>query len=199
MRNQKRRASNSSDSGEETSSPPLNSSLLSQLDNSEFSDVTLNVSGKEIHCHKSILVARSHFFETMFNSSYKESGTTSITLEDVQIDLFENLLEFMYSDSIQINLKTVFDVLSLADRFGMNSFKMKCDILLSQHININTVCLIFKYSNEFNLNRLKETCLCYMEENYDGVIYSSGFEELDKDEMLRIIRLCKDKGKKLPI
>ena len=32
-----------------------------------------------------------------------------------------------------------------------------------------------------------------MEENYDEVIYSSGFEELDKDEMLLIIRLCKDK------
>ncbi len=32
-----------------------------------------------------------------------------------------------------------------------------------------------------------------MEENYDEVIYSSGFEELEKDEMLKIIRLCKDK------
>lgn len=55
------------------------------------------------------------------------------------------------------------------------------------------MCIIFKYANEYNWDRLKETCLAYMEENYDEVIYSSGFEELDKDEMLKIIRLCKDK------
>jgi len=35
-----------------------------------------------------------------------------------------------------------------------------------------------------------------MEENYDEVIYSAGFEDLDKDEMLKIIRLCKEKNLK---
>ena len=61
---------------------------------------------------------------------------------------------------------------------------------------MNTVCLIFKYANEFNIDRLKETCMVYMEENYDEVIYSAGFEELDRDEMLKIIRLCKYTGQK---
>jgi len=35
-----------------------------------------------------------------------------------------------------------------------------------------------------------------MEENYDEVIYSAGFEDLDKDKMLKIIRLCKEKNRK---
>ena len=90
----------------------------------------------------------------------------------------------------------MFEVLSLADWFGVTSFKDKADILLSKYITVNTVCFIFKYANEFNLTRLKETCLVYMEENYDEVIYSAGFEELDKDEMLKIIRLCKEKNLK---
>lgn len=90
----------------------------------------------------------------------------------------------------------MFDILLLADRFGVTSFKEKSDILLSKHITVSTVCFIFKYANEFNLARLKETCLVYMEENYDEVIYSAGFEELDKDEMLKIIRLCKEKAGK---
>ena len=112
------------------------------------------------------------------------------------------LLRFIYCDDIEIDIKNVFDILSLADRFNVVSFKDKCDVLLSKYVTVNTVCLIFKYANEFNLVRLKETCLVYMEENYDEVIYSNGFEELDKDEMLKIIRLCKDKnqpfGKKRP-
>ena len=94
---------------------------------------------------------------------------------------------------MKINIKTSFDMLSLADEYGVVSFKEKCEILLSKYITVTTVCVIFKYANEYNCERLKETCLVYMEENYDEVIYSSGFEELDKDEMLKIIRLCKDK------
>lgn len=90
----------------------------------------------------------------------------------------------------------MFDVLVLADWFGVTSYKEKADILLSKYITVNTVCFIFKYANEYNLTRLKETCLVYMEENYDEVIYSAGFEELDKDEMLKIIRLCKEKNLK---
>jgi len=112
-----------------------------------------------------------------------------------------NLLEFIYSDQIQLNLRLMFDLLALADWFGVTSFKDKSDILLSQHISVTTVCLIFKYANEFNLTWLKETCLVFMEENYDEVIYSAGFEELEKDEMLKIIWLCKDKnakGAKIP-
>jgi len=90
----------------------------------------------------------------------------------------------------------MFDILQLADWFGVTSYKEKADILLSWYITVNTVCFVFKYANEFNLTWLKETCLVYMEENYDEVIYSAGFEELDKDEMLKIIRLCKEKNLK---
>ena len=84
-------------------------------------------------------------------------------------------------------------MLSLADEYGVTSYKEKSEIYLCKYVIVPTVCLIFKYANEFNCDRLKETCLVYMEENYDEVIYSSGFEELDKDEMLKIIRLCNDK------
>jgi len=92
----------------------------------------------------------------------------------------------------------MFEILSLADWFGVTSYKEKSDILLSKYITVNTVCFIFKYANEFNLTRLKETCLVFMEENYDEVIYSAGFEELDKDEMLKIIWLCKENNNQRP-
>jgi hypothetical protein len=35
----------------------------------------------------------------------------------------------------------------------------------------------------------------FTEENHQEVITSAGFEELDKDEMLRIVRVGKDKKK----
>ena len=51
------------------------------------------------------------------------------------------------------------------------------------------MCNIFKYANTFNCERLKDTCLLFTEENYQEVISSAGFEDLDKDEILKIIRM----------
>jgi hypothetical protein len=54
---------------------------------------------------------------------------------------------------------------------------------------VDSVCQIFKYANNFNCERLKETCLLFTEENHKEVITSAGFEELDKEEMLQIVRV----------
>ena len=78
----------------------------------------------------------------------------------------------------------------------MNSFKKKCEMILAQHISIETVCQIFKYANNFNCERLKETCLLFTEENYNDVVASQGFEDLDKEEIIKIIRLGNSNKKK---
>ena len=73
----------------------------------------------------------------------------------------------------------------------MQAIKRKCEHILAQCISVENVCNIFKYANTFNCERLKETCLLFTEENYQDVISSAGFEDLDKDEILKIIRMGK--------
>lgn len=73
----------------------------------------------------------------------------------------------------------------------MPSIKKKCEHILAQCISVDNVCNIFKYSNTFNCERLRDTCLLFTEENYQEVISSAGFEDLDKDEILKIIRMGK--------
>jgi len=69
-------------------------------------------------------------------------------------------------------------------------------MILAQHITVESVCQIFKYANTFNCERLKETCLLFTEENHNDVITSAGFEDLDKEEIIKIIRLGNDKQKR---
>ena len=170
------------------------SSPKSSLKDNSYSDIVISIDGKEIFAHRAVLCSRSTYFEAMFSHDFKETDKTKIVLKNVaSFELFWNLLEYMYSDDKPINIKNVFEMLNLADEYGVTSFKEKSEIMLSKYITISTVWVIFKYANELNCERLKETWMIYMKENYDEVIYSSGFEELDKDEMLKIIRLGKDK------
>ena len=78
----------------------------------------------------------------------------------------------------------------------MPSIKKRCEQILAQHITIESVCQIFKYANTFNCERLRETCLLFTEENHNDVITSSGFEDLDKEEIIQIIRLGNDSKKR---
>lgn len=59
---------------------------------------------------------------------------------------------------------------------------------------MESLCQIFKYSNTFNCERLRDTCLLFTEENYQDVITSAGFEDLDKDEIIKIIRVGNTRG-----
>ena len=78
----------------------------------------------------------------------------------------------------------------------MASFKKKCEQILAQYITIDSVCQIFKYANKFNCERLQETCLFFIEESYNEVLASAGFEDLDKEEIIKIIRLGNDPKKR---
>lgn len=86
--------------------------------------------------------------------------------------------------------------MQLADRFSVASFKKKCEMILAQYINIDSVCQIFKYANKFNCERLQETCLLFIEESYNDVLTSAGFEDLDKEEIIKIIRIGNDPKKR---
>ena len=120
----------------------------------------------------------------MVNFSSQDDG--------VPLDSFLLMLKHIYSNDSAANRldsRYLYDLLSLADRFNVGSIKRKCEHMLAQCISIENVCNIFKYANTFNCERLKDTCLLFTEENYQEVISSAGFEDLDKDEILKIIRM----------
>lgn len=105
---------------------PLQKDILKMLDEKDYSDITLVVDGREIYAHRAVLSSRSTYFKGMFSHEFKEADKNRVTLKGVaSYELFYNLLEFMYSDCEKINIRNVFDMLSLADEYGVGAFKDK--------------------------------------------------------------------------
>lgn len=128
--------------------------------------------------------------------NFAEKEQREASYPDVPYDLFLMFLRHVYSDQVKVDPKLIYDLLSLADRFNVSAIKKKCEVILAQHIHTETVCQIFKYANTFNCERLKETCLLYTEENHKEVIMTAGFEELDRDDIIKIIRLGNESKKR---
>lgn len=76
------------------------SSLFQDLEwmynNASFSDVTMMCQGISVYAHKSILCARSLYFESMMGANLSEAATGVINDDETPFDVFQVLLKYLY-------------------------------------------------------------------------------------------------------
>jgi len=75
--------------------------------------------------------------------------------------------------------------------------KKRIEIELVEYLSIENACKIFRYGNKFNYKRLREACLLFIDDNYNEILDTDEFEDLDKEDMLKIIRFRKYQEKSL--
>lgn len=93
----------------------------------EQSDFILKCNRRKFPVHKLILAARSDYFAAMFRSGMKETNEGSAEIKDIEPDILEQALNYMYSGSLcVISLETLRKIYAAADRFGIESLKTKC-------------------------------------------------------------------------
>lgn len=81
----------------------LSQSLLHAFEepDSTFADVTLCLDSETIQAHKTVLCARSDVFRAMFNSQMLEATTGRVYIEDIDVAVMKELLNFVYTDVIR--------------------------------------------------------------------------------------------------
>ena len=89
--------------------------LLLDDDGAKSSDVVLRVGNKDFQAHKCILSARSPVFGAMFQHDMKEAKENHVDIEDVEVEVFEVMLRFIYTDKISSDDVTI-DLLKAADK-----------------------------------------------------------------------------------
>ncbi|KAI1695617.1 BTB/POZ domain-containing protein [Ditylenchus destructor] len=90
-------------------------------------DIVLLVGNTRIPAHKQYLSMFSDFFNNMFQSEFKESRESEITLEEIRHDEILELLSVIYpSDQYSINEANIATIVKLADRFMMPMILERC-------------------------------------------------------------------------
>ena len=95
----------------------------------KFSDVSFNIGGRQFPAHKSILAAKSEVFEAMFQHPTKENFTNPIEIEDIEPDVFHELLRFIYTGRLSRKTMETLAVglLIAADKYLLEDLKVKCE------------------------------------------------------------------------
>ena len=75
----------------------LNIEMAKMLTDQTLMDATLNVKDKEFKAHKVVLAAASPVFKSMFKEGTKEHEDNYVNIEDIDSDVFDVFLRYLYS------------------------------------------------------------------------------------------------------
>ena len=122
--------------------------LMNQRNIGEFCDVVLKVNGRKFFAHKAVLAAASRYFSSMFTSPMKEKNSFEVDLTQSLLiennESFRQVLDFMYSGDIEINVDNAEDMLRIADFLLLEDIKDYCRQFYLQHGNLslsNCICI----------------------------------------------------------
>ncbi|XP_052768697.1 uncharacterized protein LOC128208968 [Mya arenaria] len=168
--------------------------LLKQRETGELCDVELKLNGRTFYAHRAILALWSPYFLSMFTCDMREKQTAVIDLSQSLIvendDVFEQILNYMYTGNLVLNNSNVEDVVRVSDFFLMDDVKDYCSQFYLELGNLDlTNCLRLKYLSEnHNLPHVASACQSMIQSRFhDYLVYHDEIIELPGVYLFRIL------------
>jgi len=163
--------------------------LKSMFNNSMGSDIMMRASDADpdsfIYAHKIILCSRSEVFKTMLMDA-QDSTSKMLTLQDITASVLQHMLEFIYTDNIEINEDIVLDLYTAADKYHLPRLKYLCEIFMQKNIRLENVCVILKAADMFHARFLRNECIKWIVDNFGVVLSSEWYLNVPKNLMAEI-------------
>jgi speckle-type POZ protein len=163
------------------------SELITHLDglfnNMQFSDVNFKIGGREFPAHKVILSARSQYFAAMFQHPMKEQSTNQVKIEDIEPEVFDQLLRFIYTGRVPLDkLQTMAaGLLIAADKYLMDELKMKCENYLLSHMSSDNCVILLLHGDLQNPNEHLKEAAKFFRRNPSQVMATDGWKKMKQE------------------
>ncbi|XP_073843782.1 TD and POZ domain-containing protein 1-like [Musca autumnalis] len=163
---------------------PTQSSIANDLArilaSKDFSDVTLIANGgAEFRAHKLILCSRSEVFAAMFRNNFKENKTNRIEIDDIDAEVLEEMLNFIYTDK-EIPKEMANALYYAANKYQLLDLQIMCENILTNTMDVTTVLDILLFAEQNANERLKTNALDYIMKNVKDIMATTEWKELQK-------------------
>ncbi|EXC17557.1 Arm repeat protein interacting with abf2 [Morus notabilis] len=139
-----------------------------------LSDVTFLVEGKRFYAHRICLLASSDAFRAMFDGGYREKDARDIEIPDIKWEVFELMMRFIYTGSIDIATDIAQDLLRVADQYLLEGLKRLCEYTIAQDISLENVSSMYELSEAFNALSLRHTCILFILQQFEKLSAKPG-------------------------
>eukprot|EP00522_Entomoneis_paludosa_P013797 CAMPEP_0172446280 /NCGR_PEP_ID=MMETSP1065-20121228/5912_1 /TAXON_ID=265537 /ORGANISM="Amphiprora paludosa, Strain CCMP125" /LENGTH=192 /DNA_ID=CAMNT_0013197353 /DNA_START=216 /DNA_END=794 /DNA_ORIENTATION=- len=167
---------------------PIATALLNALNDEEYSDVTFIVEGQPVYGHKIILIQKCEYFRSMFGSGLRESTEKEIVLPKAQKGAFMLLLEYLYTDQVNLDLKHAVELYNLANMYGLDELKEICCTQVRQRLTVEMATVLLVSADESHCEPIKDVCMAFIVQHYGDVAKSDGIQSLGQALLLQVLK-----------
>ena len=151
----------------------------------KHNDVAFNVRGKQFKAHKTILIARCQVFAAMFDHPSKEKMTGIVDVTDIEPDVFEELLHYIYTGKVPSKQmeEVAVELLAAADKYQLEKLKKACGNYLSYGMSPeNCIKLLLLVDKNNPSYYLKKKAVEYIRQNRGQVVKTESWKNLAKEK-----------------
>ncbi|GAB1296701.1 Speckle-type POZ protein [Apodemus speciosus] len=172
-------------------------------ENSRFTDCCLCVAGQEFQAHKAILAvplgentnfienaellpkmlttrrpARSPVFSAMFEHEMEESKKNRVEINDVEPEVFKEMMCFIYTGKAPNLDKMADDLLAAADKYALERLKVMCEDALCSNLSVENAAEILILADLHSADQLKTQAVDFINYHASDVLETSGWKSM---------------------
>ncbi len=108
--------------------------------------------------HRSVLAARSPVFAAMFRNKMAECKNGVVEMEDLDPDVLESFLKFLYSGKItNLSEKNVSILFSTSDKYDVPCLQQQCSEWIIEHLTLQNCIGFMQLADTHNCNYWKNS------------------------------------------
>ncbi|KAL3836007.1 hypothetical protein ACJMK2_021462 [Sinanodonta woodiana] len=150
-------------------------------------DVTLKVGDRKFRAHRIILAATIPYFQAMFTHDMVESKQDEISMQGIDPNALESLVNFAYNGRVEIDPSNVQSLLVAASFLQLQSVKDACCDFLKKRLHPHNVLGARRFADQYMCGGVVEAANKYLQKHYQEVAKSEEFLSLTKTEVQEII------------
>ena len=151
-------------------------------------DITLMTKDdKEFKAHRSVLSAASPFFLKLLQSDMKENREGIVRFEEISSALMEDVLEFIYTGSVEVNQKNSKDLIVAANYLFIPGLRNVSGKFLGRQMSKSNCISTFYFAAMYQCDELMTNTRKFIHANFASVAEMDEFLNLKAKEVERWI------------
>ena len=144
-----------------------------------FTDVTLECQGKKFEAHKLILAAASPVFKAMFKKGIKEHRDNYVNIKDIDSNVFEVFLRFLYSGKVDKLDGMCLDLFAAADMYDVQSLRIICIQHMAKNISVDNAVDMLALADRHSVESVKSLALQFIKLNFADFVKTKFWASFD--------------------
>ncbi|KAM3866016.1 actin-binding protein IPP [Diretmus argenteus] len=154
----------------------------------DFCDVGLRVGCRVFRVHRLVLAASSPYFSALFSGGMREVDEEEVQIQGVEAEVFEILLDFIYTGLINVTVENVQELMVAADMLQLSEVVSICGEFLKGHMDPSNCVGIFQFLEQIACMDMLEFTENYIHVHFLEVCVTDEFWGLSKDQLMTLLR-----------